>query len=444
MKKLNPLESSENSLFLKYSSLSVIGMIAISSAGIVDAMFLGKFVGESALAAVNFTMPVFGLIVGITLMFSVGSSVSAGSLLGEGRVEKAAGIFSRSGLFLLILSIMFTLLIIPTADLLSRFLGGDAQSGPPLRTYLIYLIMFAPAFVMAIFFMYFVRLDGYPGLATMAMISSSIANIVLDWVFIVRLGWGVKGAAVATGLSYFIADIFYLWHFLFRTTRFKFSLKKGSIKDVRFAAFNGFSEFANEISAGLITFMFNWTLMKRMGTSGVAAYTIVNYLLWLGLMICYGISDSLQPLISTNHGAGKYVRISNFLRLGFLATVIFGSILSLLLLMFPERMVGLFVSGNTVTSEISINFIKYFWPAFILSGINIIFSVYFTAILRAGRSAIISVLHGLVFPAILLIILPNIIGDPGIFLAVPISELITLFFAIGLFISVRPKKLSEA
>ena len=208
------------------------------------------------------------------------------------------------------------------------------------------------------------------------------------------------------------------------------------------AAYNGFSEFANELSIGLITLLFNWVMITRLGVPGVAAFTIINYLLFIGLEVCYGISESLQPTVSKNLGAKQPERISRFMLAAVLSSFTIGLLVSGILLFMPETLISLFLrEGEDRTVEIALTFIALFWPAFLFNGMNITLASYFTALHKPLQSASIAVSRSLVLPGLGLLMLPLWFGDKGVYLAIPIAEAITFILAVLLVSRYRPADL---
>jgi len=282
---------------------------------------------------------------------------------------------------------------------------------------------------------YFVRIDGRPLLASGALILFAIINISLDYLFIVRLGWGIKGAAWATAIAecsivFVLLSHWFSSHCTLKRISFLECHRDGWTDVIR-AAFNGFSEFANEMSIGLITLLFNWVMITRLGVEGVAAFTIISYLLYLGLEVCYGISESLQPTVSKNLGAKQPQRIVQFMLIAVLSCFAVGLLVSGLFVFMPETLISLFLrEGEHRTVEIALTFIALFWPAFLFNGMNITFASYFTALHKPLQSAAIAVSRSLVLPALGLLFLPIWFGDNGIYMAIPVAEALTFVLAI--------------
>ncbi|MDD2379373.1 MULTISPECIES: MATE family efflux transporter [Aminobacterium] len=438
----DPLRGSIFSVFLYYSSLTVIGMLAVSSASAIDAAFLGNMDGEVALATVTLTLPFVIFVGGVAFMMGIGGSVSCGKYLGAGDVQTASAIFTKTLLATLLFAVGVCFTATIGVDLLVVLLGASPAIAPSVRTYTSILTLFIPFSVTGICLSYFVRVDGRPLLAAVAMTVGAIVNISLDWLFVVKLHWGIQGAAFATGFSQITLLCMLFSHFLQKKGKLRFNMRGGSWKEIIRAAYNGFSEFANEISAGFLTFLFNRIMIRRLGVAGVAAYTIVNYILYLGSMACYGIGDAIQPIISKNFGAGKAKRIKGFLWIAGGTVTFLGILIVSILLLMPNSMIKLFTNSEAeITICIARDFIAHFWPAFLLIGINIVFSSYFTAMQKPVHSAFIAISRSLVAPATLLYILPLFLGNKGIYMAVPLAELATFILALALFMPNSPLKL---
>ncbi|MDE0974289.1 MAG: polysaccharide biosynthesis C-terminal domain-containing protein [Candidatus Nanopelagicales bacterium] len=161
---------------------------------------------------------------------------------------------------------------------------------------------------------FFIRLDGLPNLADTSLAVGAVINVMLDYLFIVLCEWGLTGAAFATGISQSIPLLVMLYYFFWSKRRLKFSFGQKNWKEIFQAAYNGISEFINEISGGIIAFIFNWMMIQRGGIDGVAAITVVNYLLLLGFMVFFSISDTIQVMLSQNFGARQTKRMEDFLK----------------------------------------------------------------------------------------------------------------------------------
>lgn len=442
-KRFDPITGDVVPVFFHYAVPSIIGILAATSAGVIDGFFIGNFVGASALAAVNISMPSFYVFAAVVFMLAVGGSVMCGKFLGEKDQESASAIFSKMLYTALVVSGLIVSVSLIFLDHVVALLGANEDLHSMVRDYIQIILWASPLLIMGLTLDYFVRVDGRPVLASFALVAFAVSNILLDWVFIVLWGWGLKGAAYATALSEAVILLILVSHLFnarctLRLVRVPLRWKDGW-DSVFQAAYNGFSEFANEMSLALITLLFNWVMITRLGVSGVAAFTIIGYLLMIGLEVCYGISDSLQPTVSKNLGARQSNRIVRFTITAVISSFMIGLIVSTLFILYPEILISIFLAeGEVETEAIALAFIAVFWPAFLFNGVNITLASYFTALHKPIHSAVIALSRSLVLPAIGVLLLPLWFGDTGIFIAVPVAEALTLVVALILVSLNRP------
>ena len=439
---MDPLTGRPTRVFFGYALPTIVGMLAISSATIIDGLFVGNYVGSDALAAVNLSMPLLNIVFGFSFMLAIGGSVMAGKFLGEKNPEAASAIFSRVllvqlglGLFSLGVGLLFL-------DPLIFLLGADQGVEPLVADYLVILLWAMPVFVAGIAIEYFVRVDGRPVLAGTAFVVEAAVNITLDWLFIAKLGYGLTGAAWATAIAYTTAILLLVPHFFSSRTRLAWNLAVGHWKDVGRAAFNGASDFANEVSAGITALVFNWVMMRRFGVDGVAAFAVVNYILFAGVIFAFAIGDSLQPLVSHCFGARDAQRIKQFMRIGISSVLVTGLVAVAVLVTAPGMMIDLFLDENSAaTEQIAGDFIAIFWPAFLFNGVTICLAAYATAMHKPIPSAVVAISRSLLLPGLFLLTLPLWLGANGVYLAIPAAEFVAFFLAIHIYRKYSPDRL---
>ncbi|WP_163930406.1 MATE family efflux transporter [Paraferrimonas sp. SM1919] len=440
----DPLKGSIFSIFIRYALPSALGMLAVSSSAIVDGIFVGNYIGSDALAAANFSMPVFTFIFGLSLMISVGGSVIAGKQIGEGNPKAATQTFMAIVVSTLMLTLGLGTLSLIFMDGLVTMLGAKDNSADLLGQYLDIVLLFSPVIGLSTVLMYFVRVDNNPNLMGLATVASAFTNIGLDYVLIVLLEQGMFGAALATGISQVIALLILLVHFNRKQRVLAFVRPVKVWHTLKASCFNGVSEFGNEVSAGITALIFNWVLMTRIGVDGVAAYAVINYLCFIGIVLSFGISDSLQPIISKNYGAGYADRVTSFIKVACISAFSIGLGVSVALTFFPQTLIELFLDEASAQSiSIANQFAGYIWPAFLFNGINIVLSGYLTAMHQPIPSAAISLLRSFILPASLLITLPLLFGNTGIFMVLAITELLTFVVAIWLTLKFSPSKIMQ-
>ena len=444
-KDLSPETGPKTRVFFHYVIPSVLGMIAVSSASVIDGIFVGQFAGAEALAAVNLTIPLITLISGIILMLSIGSGVVCGKYLGEKNDRAAAETFTKTGITVGAFCAVSMALGFLFIDPLISVLGAEEVLSGLVKEYLFIILFFIPGHAFSFALSGFVKVDGRPRLYFACLLAGAALNIALDALFVGILKWGLSGAALATSIAYTLSIFVVLPHFFTKRARLRFVRPRGSWRPIIRAALNGFSEFINEISAGIVIFLFNLVMMRRFGSSGVAAFTIINYIFFFGLMISYGVADALQPLLSTNFGARLEERISGFTRLGLLANGGIGIAVTAVILLFPEPLIRIFLhEGELAAIATARTFLLYFWPAMLVNGLNIAFSSYFTSLHKAAHSAAIALSRSLALPVLFVLSLSAFIGDVGIFIAIPLAEFATLFLSLAFFFRNRPQKVLAA
>ncbi|MDY0327853.1 MAG: MATE family efflux transporter [Arcobacteraceae bacterium] len=431
-----------STVFFQYSIPSVLGMLAISSASIVDGFFIGNYVGDFGLAAIHITFPIFSLLFGFALMLAIGSSVTSGKLIGEGDIKSASMIFSKTIVCITLFSFITSTILFLNIETILHLFGADENLTKIAIEYLSIMLIFIPFLMIGIVLDYFVRVDNRPNLAFIALLLSAVINVILDWFLIVYLQKGIFGAALATGISQLALIFILLPHFFSKKATLKFVKPIGNYIQIIKASYNGASEFVNEISVGITTLIFNYVMIKNLGVEGIAAFAVINYLLLIGIMISFGISDSLQPIISKNFGAKENKRIEEFLKIAFITVGLVGFIMIFLIIFTPNSLANVFLEDtNYKTKEIVLNFAMFIWIAFLFNGVNLVISAYLTAIHKPLYSMIIAISRSFIFPVISIFILPFLFETQGIFLAIPMAEFITFIIAIVLYKRFSPDKI---
>ncbi len=441
---MNVTKDNIASIFFQYSIPSVMGMLAISSANIVDGFFIGNYVGDFGLAAINISLPIFSFLFGFALMLAIGSSVLAGKFIGEENVKNASLIFSKTIVCITLFSFITCGVLFLNREILLHLFGADETLTKMAMEYLSVMLLFIPFLMIGVVLDYFVRVDNRPNLAFIALLFSALINVLLDWFMIVYLQKGIFGAALATGISQLTLLFILLPHFFSKKATLQFVKPSGSYAHILKAFYNGASEFVNEISIGIMTLVFNYVMIKNFGMEGIAAFTVINYLLFIGVMISFGISDSLQPIISKNFGAKEHKRIGAFLKLAFIATSLVGVVMILLLLFVPDTLANIFLEdSNDKTKQIVLSFATYLWIIFLFDGMNLVISAYLTAIHKPLSSMVIALSRSFVFPVLFIVTLPFVFDKKGIFMAIPMAEAVSFVIAMSLFRKFSPQNLGE-
>jgi putative MATE family efflux protein len=419
--------------FVSYAVPSLLGLVAISTATIADGVFVSRFVGSDALAAVNLLLPYFTLLFGLSLMLAMGGSVHAGRSLGEGNLPAASATFSKSVVAVVVLTGAAALCANAFDTTLFRLLGAPPSLFPLMREYFRVISAAMVVQLATLVVYYFVRLDGRPLLATSAVVTGALANVALNALWVGQLGWGIRGAAYATACAQALQLAVLLPHFASRRAKLRFGLKQRQWGSLWRSAYSGASELVNEVSVGVVALVINWLLVRRVGVDGVAAFTVVNYVTFASLMVYYGAADALHLLVSQNMGAGKPARARAFLRCAIAAVAGFGAVLAAALLAFGDRWLGLFVEPDrlAVTGHASA-ILRVIWPTLLFNGANVVLTVYLAATRRPGAASVLALGRSLVLPAGFLLLLAWWAPSLPFLAALPLAEVVTLLLGVVL------------
>ena len=414
-------------LFMKYALPGVAGLLFLGIQSVIDGIVLGRFVGANALASVNLVLPCYSLISAFAIVMGIGGQTLVSISLGRGDKQEANNALRSVFVFLLGMSVVVSLVIFLSAGKIASFLGANEVLLPDAVHYIRALVPFFPLLCAMFFGDYIIKAMGHPLYATSVMGMTVVLNIVLDLVFVAVLGWGVMGAGLATGIAFTMGACFNVPRLFSRHEVVAVQRGRYDQRLVWNAFYNGSSEGMSELSVAITVFLFNITMMRYLGESGVAAFTAINYILFIGTTVFLGISDGIIPIIGYNYGARKQERIKSILKLAARTNSLIGIGLFLLLLLFGEQVIGLFFKDHgSEAFEIASRGVSIYCFAFLLCGLNILASSYFTAIGNAKISIIISALRGLVFVGIGILVLPAVFGIDAIWYDVPIAEICTL------------------
>lgn len=414
-------------LFRKYAIPGVIALLFIGLQTVIDGIVLGNFVGANALASVSLILPCYSFMSALAIVIGIGCQTLISIRLGEQNRQGANDALKSATLFLIIFSIIASIIIYMFAPQIAVMLGANTVLLQGSVDYLRSIIPFFPMIVAMFFSDYIIKSIGRPVYSMVIMSITVIINIVLDLLFVAVWDMGVAGAGLATGIAFTVGAMFNIPVVLrsrkivsLRSGRYRWSL-------VWQMMYNGSSEGVSELSAGISTLLFNLALMHYLGESGVAAFTAINYLFFIGITVFLGVSDGIIPIISYNFGANQWTRVRSVLGLAAKCNFVIGVTIFVLLTFFGDQIISLFFRhGEDEVLRIAAAGTSIYAFAFLINGFNILSASYFTAMANAKISIIISLLRGLILVSVGIYILPRMFGIDGIWYVVPLSELLTL------------------
>ena len=291
--------------FLKFALPSVASMWAFSLYTMVDGLFVARGVGESGMAAVNLSMPFTSLVFMVGVLLATGTSTVISVALGQERLEEARDYFNQNLAVTGAVSLLLTAAVLLNLEAVALFLGATPDTLDYVKEYVGTIAVFAVFFTVSYNLEVQVKANGAPQVSTIGVLSCAVMNVALDALFVIGFGWGVWGAALATGLAQVTSTAVFLAYFLTHRERLQLGRFRRNLGAYRRILPLGLSEGLNELSNGLVVFLFNHTILRVIGEQALPAYTIISYVNTLVLMTMTGIAQGMQPLVSYALGAER-------------------------------------------------------------------------------------------------------------------------------------------
>lgn len=427
-------------LFRKLLIPTVLGMVFSAIFIITDGIFVGKGIGSDALAAVNITAPLFLINTGVALMFGIGASVVASIHLSHNKPKVARINVTQAIIVSSLLLIAYAIVILCNIELVAFLLGSSERLLPLAVEYMHWFVPFLVFSALLSSGMFFVRLDGSPNYAMVCNIIPALINIFLDYLFIYVFRWGMFGAALATSLGYIVGALMILCYLLqkqhiIHLERIKLSIKslRLTIRNVGYMIRLGLSTFLCEAAIATMMFVGNYVFISYLGEDGVAAFSIACYFFPIIFMVYNAIAQSAQPILSYNYGASQPERVRSAFRLALMTAIGCGITAFLVTELFTEHIVGLFVEQGCMAYNIALHGLPLFAAGFVCFGINIVSIGYFQSVERDRPAMAITLLRGFILVLLCFWLMPILMGVPGIWLAVPAAETVTLLFVLTIY-----------
>lgn len=421
-------------LYTKYVSQNILGMIGMSIYILADTFFIAKAVGSDGITALNIVLPLYSLIFAIGCMIGVGSAIRYS--ISKSKKDKNADTYFFNALFWgTAAGIIFTLAGVSGSDKIISIMGGDSHIVGVGKGYTLIFMTFAPCFIWNYICNAFVRNDGNPSTAMMATLFSSLFNIVFDYVLMFPCNMGMKGAALATALSPIVGVGICCTHFFSKKSNVKLKFFKPSLRILFASCKLGVSAFVGEISSGVITMVFNMLILGLTGNVGVAAYGVVANISLVAVSVFNGVAQGSQPLLSEYYGKNDRSSVRKIRNMSILTAAVLGVIILVSIWSYTKGIVGIFNSERDKQLEtLAVEGIRLYFIGFLFAGINIVCSSFFSATDYAKWAFFTSVVRGFVAIIICAVVMSEIMGMRGVWLAFPAAELITLCISVmGIF-----------
>lgn len=425
---------------LRFVISPILMMICTSLYGIVDGFFVSNYVGKTPFAAVNLVMPVCMAFGTVGIMIGTGGSAVVSQALGEGKRKEANQYFSMLVYFTIGLSLVLSAIGFLFARPISFALGARGNLLEDCVLYSRCLILALTPFVLQNVFQSFFVTAEKPGLSLRMSIAAGLTNMVLDYLFIAVFHWGLAGAAIATGMGQVVGGIFPLVYFsrkndsLLRLTRARLQMQ------VVLKTFgNGSSEMVSNLSMSIVSILYNFQLMKLAGENGIAAYGIIMYVDFVFMAIYLGYAIGSSPVIGYHYGAGNHKELKNLLCKSLALMGGAGILLTALAEFLTVPLVAVFANYDAELFAMTCHGFRLYAAAFLVMGVNVFGSAFFTALGNGVVSAAISFLRTFLFQVAMVMLLPVFLGIDGIWLAIGAAELLALVVTVGFLVAERKK-----
>ena len=419
---------------LRFALPTIAMSLFMSFYTMVDGLFVSNLIGTNALSAINLTAPVISLVTAVSTMLATGGSAVIMKKMGEGKEKEAREDFTSLILINVAVGILMCLMGYACID----FIFSRMELSAAVTAYCIdylenYLLFTVPILLMNNFSLYLIAC-GKSTLSFLCSVGGGITNIVLDYVFIHVLAMGTGGAAIATGLGYSVTAVVGFIVFCKPKCLLHFQKPVWRFSVLKKAASNGCSEMATALVTGITTLLFNWSMLKYVGEDGVAAITIIMYVLMFVSSMFSGYSYGVAPMISYYYGAKDHARLKKLVRTS-LAVILVISLVSVAVSIgITKPLVSIFTRPDNPVYQLAVTGNRLCSIALFFIGFNIFSSGLFTALNNGMVSAILAFSRSFVFMIICLLLLPAILGITGIWLANPLAEAMAILLATIMFL----------
>ena len=434
-------------LLVQYSVPAIIASVATSLYNIIDSIFIGRGVGAMAIAGLAITFPLMNLVIAFCTLIAVGGATISSIFLGQKNIDRATDVVNNVVVLCLIHSVIFGGLTLIFLDEILNFFGATPETIPYAREFMKVILYGTPISYIFIGLNNIMRATGYPAKAMVSALLSVGVNIILAPIFIFKFGWGIKRAAIATVSGQTVACAWVLWHFLSKKSYIHLQRERRWLTPdiIRRIYAIGLSPFLMNICACVVVVFINKALLDYGASAGnlaVGAYGILNRTTMFFIMIVFGVTQGMQPILGYNYGAGQWDRVKSTLRIGIWLGVAITSVGWIATECFPDAISSLFTVDPTLI-EIANRGSRIYFFFYPLVGCQIVIQNFFQSVGKPKVSIFLSLTRQLLFLIPFLIILPRYWGIDGVWASMAASDFIAFIFAIVTLIIVSRRQTRE-
>ena len=422
---------------LKFAVPTIAMTVFMSFYTMVDGLFVSNLMGTGALSAINLTAPVIQLVTAVSTMLATGGSAVIMRKTGEHKTEEAKEDFTS----LILVNVLVGIIMCGLGYLSMNRIFSSMNLSPEVEGYCVeylnrYLVFTVPILLMNNFTLYMIASEK-AALSLVCSVAGGVLNMVLDYVFIAGLDMGIGGAAMATGMGYSVTAVVGLFVFADRKNLLHFKKPVFRLRVLVNAASNGCSEMATALVTGIVTMMFNWTMLRYVGEDGVAAVTIIMYVLMFASSLYTGYSYGVAPMVSYYYGEQNREKLKKLVAVSLKVIGVISVVTMAGSLAFTKPLVSVFTRPDNPVFGLAVTGNRICSAALLFIGFNIFASGMFTALSNGFVSAVLAFSRSFVFMAAAVAILPAVLGVSGIWLATPVAELMALALSGGMFVKYR-------
>ena len=418
---------------LRFSLPSIVMMVFTSIYGVVDGYFVSNYTGKTPFAAVNLIMPFLMILGGVGFMFGTGGGALIAKTMGEGKAEKADKLFSMTVFASILCGLVLTAVGLLFLRPFARLMGAEGELLENSLLYGTINLIALPFYILQYEFQCLFATAEKPKLGLYVTVASGVANMVLDWLLVAVLSFGLAGAAAATAASQFIGGVFPLIYFARKnSSRLRLTRCRLELRPLGRICANGSSELMGNISMSLVSMLYNVQLMQYVGEDGIAAYGVLMYVSMIFQAIFIGYSVGTAPIVSYHYGAQNREELKSLLRKAIFIVAIAALCMFAAGELLAAPLSRLFVAYDEELLQMTTHAFSIFSFSFLFSGFAINGSSFFTALNDGLTSALISFLRTLVFQVAAVLLFPLLWGLDGIWFSIVAAEIMavlaTIFF----------------
>jgi len=427
-KYINLRDSAINKLLWEFSIPAIIGMLTMGLYIIVGRIFVGRGVGSVAIAAITVAQPIMTILMAFGMLIGVGATALISIRLGEQKINEVEKIAGNATSLLILLPLIIAVIYFLWSEPILRIFGASNDVLPYAQDYVHIIMLGAIPGALSPGLNNFIRAQGNPRYSMVTQIIGAVINIVFNYIFIFKLGLGIKGSALATVIGQTVSMIWVLSYFFLGKSKIKLMLKNLRLQMpvVLKIITIGFAPFAMQLATSVQQTILNQILIVYGGDLALSAVGIIMSIAMIFFMPIIGMSQGAQPIIGFNYGARLYPRVKETLTKAISFATIFAIFGFIIIRYYAIPIVGLFSAGDVALTELSAHALVTFFMCIPIVGFQIVGSNYFQAVGKPVQSTILSLSRQVLIFIPLLLILPRFWGIEGVWRTAPIADVLSV------------------